>query len=199
MITTRKLMSTRTRFSVLDNVIFIESVKAVIQPCKTEKRYGARKIIKQKIVREFHTKELKVMSVHRLINKTDKLEPSRGRLEVANQGLLQLMKTKNIVEGMVAFAERCPVTSKSQRKIAAQLQVGRRSVKEMVTNLDLKASGFHNGTEILGHNAKYDVEQWFPNFFKSRPTFQNINFRVPHNSTCTSKYLEKSTVKKKHN
>ena len=27
--------------------------------------------------------------------------------------------------------------------------------------------------------------------FKSRPTFQNINFRVPHNSACTSKYLEK--------
>ena len=42
------------------------------------------------------------------------------------------------------------------------------------------------------------LEQWFPNFFKSRPTFQNINFRVPHKSTCTSKYLEKSTVKTKH-
>ena len=28
-------------------------------------------------------------------------------------------------------------------------------------------------------------------FFKSRPTFQNINFRRPHNLTCTLKNWEK--------
>ena len=27
--------------------------------------------------------------------------------------------------------------------------------------------------------------------FKSQPTFQNINFRVPYNSTRASKYLKK--------
>ena len=34
-----------------------------------------------------------------------------------------------------------------------------------------------------------------PKLFKSRPTFQNIHFRVPQNFACTSEYLEKSTVK----
>ena len=34
-----------------------------------------------------------------------------------------------------------------------------------------------------------------PKLYKSRPTFQNINFRIPHNSACISKYLEKSTEK----
>ena len=74
----------------------------------------------------------------------------------------------------------------------------------------------HNETKTVGYQAlelnividfsnffvlikiKITLDQWFSNFFKPRPTFQNINFRVPHSSTCTSKYLEKSTVKTKH-
>ena len=42
---------------------------------------------------------------------------------------------------------------------------------------------------------KYRSKAVVPKLFKSRPTFQNINFRIPHTFACISKYLEKSIVK----
>ena len=114
-------------------MIFSESDKAVIQACQIEKGCGARKI-----VRKFPDKEWKVMSIHRLINKikqtgTSERKTGSGRLPTATTE-----ENKQYVKEMFTFQEDCYGAHKSQRQVAAQLQVGRRSAQRMTKDFGFK-------------------------------------------------------------
>ena len=115
-------------------MVFSESDKAVIHACWTEKGWGARKIVK-----EFPGKRWKVGSVHRLINKikqtgTTERKAGSGRLRTATTE-----ENKQHVAEMIASQEECPGTHKSQRQIASQLNVSRRSVQRMTKSIGFKA------------------------------------------------------------
>lgn len=115
-------------------MVFSNSDKAVIQTCWTEKGWGARKII-----REFPNKGWTVVSVHRLINKIKQTGTTDRKKGSGRPCTATTEENQQQVGEMIASQEECPGTHQSQRQIAAQLQVSRRSVQRMTTNIGLKA------------------------------------------------------------
>ena len=115
-------------------MVFSESDKAVTQACWTEKGCGARKNVK-----EFPGKGWKVVSVHRLINE---IKPTGTTERKAGSGRLRTTKTeenKPYVAEIIASQEERPGTHTSQRQIASQLKVSRRSVQRMTKSIGFKA------------------------------------------------------------
>ena len=91
-----------------------------------------------KLLGSFPDKEWKVMSIHRLINKikqtgSTERKTGSGRLPTATTE-----ENKQYVEEMFTFQEDCYGAHKSQRQVAAQLQVGRRSAQRMTKDLGFK-------------------------------------------------------------
>ena len=115
-------------------MVYSEADKAVIKACLEEKGWGARKI-----VREFPGKGWNITSVHRIIKKiretgSAERKPGSGRVRTATT-----VENKDYVEEMIVSQEDRPGTHRSQRQIASDLDVSRRSVKRMTNELGLKS------------------------------------------------------------
>ena len=91
----------------------------------------------KKTVRKLPRKGWKVVSMHRLINKVKQTGTTESKTESGR--LRTVITEENIMLRKCLLPRRmCPGTHKSQRQIAAQLQVSMRSVQRMTKDLGFK-------------------------------------------------------------